>query len=69
MLALKVKWRLGEASSQEEFSISEIIIIIGAGHNSKAHAIAYMPLVLAGIILVFNKSLYLVLSLQVWQWP
>ncbi len=32
-----------------------LIIIIGAGHNSKAHAIAYMPLVLSGILLVFKK--------------
>ena len=32
-----------------------LIIIIGAGHNAKAHAIAYMPLLLAGIIMVFQK--------------
>ena len=32
-----------------------LIIILGVGHNSKAHAIAYMPMVLAGIILVFQK--------------
>jgi len=32
-----------------------LIIIFGAGHNAKAHAIAYMPLVIAGIILVFRK--------------
>jgi hypothetical protein len=32
-----------------------LIIIIGVGHNSKAHAIAYMPLVIAGFILVLGK--------------
>jgi hypothetical protein len=32
-----------------------LIIILGAGHNAKAHAIAYMPLVIAGMIYVFNK--------------
>lgn len=31
-----------------------LILIIGAGHNSKAHAIAYMPLVLGGLHLIFN---------------
>jgi hypothetical protein len=31
------------------------IIILGVGHNAKAHAIAYFPLVLSGIILVFKK--------------
>jgi Bacterial membrane protein YfhO len=32
-----------------------LIIILGVGHNAKAHAIGYMPMVLAGIILVFQK--------------
>jgi len=32
-----------------------LIIILGVGHNAKAHAIAYMPLVVAGFILVFKK--------------
>jgi hypothetical protein len=33
-----------------------LIIILGVGHNAKAHAIAYMPLVIAGFILVFQKK-------------
>ena len=32
-----------------------LIIILGVGHNAKAHAIAYMPLVVAGVLLVFQK--------------
>jgi len=32
-----------------------LIIILGVGHNAKAHAIAYMPLVVAGILLVFQR--------------
>ncbi|WP_121965731.1 YfhO family protein [Myroides sp. N17-2] len=32
-----------------------LIIILGVGHNAKAHAIAYMPMVLAGVLLVFRK--------------
>lgn len=32
-----------------------LIIILGVGHNAKAHAIAYMPMVLAGVLLVFQK--------------
>jgi len=33
-----------------------LIIILGVGHNAKAHAIAYMPLVIAGFILTFQKK-------------
>src|SRR5690554_7432234 len=33
-----------------------LIIIIGAGHNAKAHAIAYMPLVIAGVFMVFRRK-------------
>ncbi len=34
-----------------------LIIIIGVGHNAKAHAIAYMPLVLCGLINLVNGKL------------
>ena len=33
-----------------------LVIILGVGHNAKAHAIAYMPWVIAGVILVFKKK-------------
>ena len=33
-----------------------LIIILGVGHNAKAHAIAYMPLVIAGFIMVYQKK-------------
>ncbi|MEO8517491.1 MAG: YfhO family protein [Flavobacterium sp.] len=33
-----------------------LIIIFEAGHNSKAHAIAYMPLVIAGVLLVYRRK-------------
>ena len=32
-----------------------MIVILGVGHNAKAHAIAYMPLVIAGVLLVFKR--------------
>ena len=33
-----------------------LIVILGVGHNAKAHAIAYMPMVVAGVILVFRRK-------------
>jgi hypothetical protein len=33
-----------------------LIIILGVGHNAKAHAIAYMPLVVAGVLLVYRRK-------------
>ena len=33
-----------------------LIIILGVGHNAKAHAIGYMPMVIASFILVFQKK-------------
>ncbi|AWG25885.1 YfhO family protein [Flavobacterium kingsejongi] len=32
-----------------------LIVILGVGHNAKAHAIAYIPLVVAGVIMVFQR--------------
>ena len=36
-----------------------LIVILGVGHNAKAHAIAYMPMVVAGVLLVYQRR-YLV---------
>ncbi|WP_111307069.1 YfhO family protein [Confluentibacter sediminis] len=55
MLVLKVDYKLAILGSLAFGFSTYLIIILGVGHNSKAHAIAYMPLVLSGIILTFQK--------------
>ena len=35
-----------------------LIIILGVGHNAKAHAIAYMPLIIAGALLVYRQKYF-----------
>ncbi|MBT3385015.1 MAG: YfhO family protein [Prolixibacteraceae bacterium] len=35
---------------------SYFLIILSAGHNSKAYALGYLPLVIAGVLMVFNKK-------------
>ena len=34
------------------------ILIISVGHITQAYAIAYMPIVIAGFILLFNKNYF-----------
>ena len=55
LLVLKVDFKLAAIGAIAFGFSTYLIIILGVGHNSKAHAIAYMPLVLSGIILVFQK--------------
>jgi hypothetical protein len=55
MMALKVKWRLAILGALSFGFSTYLIIIFIPGHNSKAHAIGYMPLVLAGVLWVFQK--------------
>ena len=55
MMALKVNWRLAVFGSLAFGFSTYLIIIFGAGHNAKAHAIAYMPLILAGLLWIFQK--------------
>jgi len=55
LLVLRVDWRFALLGSLAFGFSTYFIIILGVGHNAKAHAIAYMPLVLAGIFLVFQK--------------
>ena len=56
MLALKVKWRLAILGALSFGFSTYLIIIFIPGHNAKAHAIGYMPLVLAGFLWVFQKK-------------
>ncbi|RSK38750.1 YfhO family protein [Mangrovimonas spongiae] len=55
LLSLKVDFRLSALGALAFGFSTYLIIILGVGHNAKAHAIAYMPLVLSGIILTFRK--------------
>jgi hypothetical protein len=55
MLVMKVPWKLAIVGALAFGFSTYLIIIIGVGHNSKAHAIGYFPLVLSGILLVFQK--------------
>lgn len=56
LLTLKVDYKLAALGALAFGFSTYLIIILGVGHNSKAHAIAYMPLVLSGIILTFRKK-------------
>ncbi len=55
LMALKVPWKLAVIGALSFGFSTYLIIIFGAGHNAKAHAIGYMPLVLAGFLWVFQK--------------
>ena len=56
LLVLKLDWRYAGLGALAFGFSSYLIIILGVGHNAKAHAIAYMPLVLSGILLVFRRK-------------
>lgn len=58
-LTLKVDYKLAIIGALAFGFSTYLIIILGVGHNAKAHAIAYMPFVLSGIFLTFRgKYLY-----------
>jgi hypothetical protein len=56
LLSLKLDFKLAALGALAFGFSTYLIIIIGVGHNSKAHAIAYMPLVIAGIIYTFRRK-------------
>ena len=53
-MVLKIDYRLAFLGALGFGFSTYLIIILGVGHNAKAHAIAYMPLVLSGIIRTFQ---------------
>ena len=56
LLVLKVDYKLAALGALAFGFSTYLVIILGVGHNSKAHAIAYMPLVLSGILLTFKRK-------------
>ena len=59
MLVLRIDWKLAILGSLAFGLSTYYIIIIGVGHLAKVRAIAYFPLVIAGILLVFERKKYL----------
>ncbi len=56
LTALKTEWKLAVLGALSFGFSTYLIIIFGAGHNAKAHAIAYIPMVMAGVLWVFQKK-------------
>ncbi len=56
LCCLKVDFRLAIVGALAFGFSTYLIIILGAGHNAKAHALAYLPVLLAGIMLVFRRK-------------
>ena len=56
MLCMKVDYRLAILGALAFGFSTYLIIILGVGHNAKAHALGYIPMVLGGIVLVFRKK-------------
>jgi hypothetical protein len=56
LLVLKVDYKLAFLGALAFGFSTYLIVILGVGHNAKAHAIAYMPLVLSGIMLTFRGN-------------
>ena len=56
LLVFKIDYKLAFLGALAFGFSTYLIIILGVGHNAKAHAIAYMPWVLGGIILCFRQK-------------
>lgn len=54
LLVLRVNWKLALIGSMAFGFSTYLIIILGVGHNAKAHAIGYFAFVLAGILLTLK---------------
>src|SRR5690606_35651242 len=66
LLVLRINYKLAFLGALAFGFSTYMIIILGVGHNAKAHAIAYMPWVLGGILLCFRQRFlwgFLLLSL------
>ena len=58
LCCLKVDYRLAVFGALAFGFSTYLIIILGVGHNAKAHALGYLPVLLGGIILTFRKKYF-----------
>ena len=56
LCCLKIDYKLAILGALAFGFSTYFIIILGVGHNAKAHALGYLPILLGGIVLVFRKQ-------------
>lgn len=56
LCCLQVDYKLAVVGALAFGFSTYMIIILGVGHNAKAHAIGYLPILLGGIVLTFRKK-------------
>lgn len=56
LLVLGARWQLALTGALAFGLSTYLIIILGVGHNAKAHAIGYFAFVVAGVLLVFKRK-------------
>ncbi len=56
LMSLKVKPGLGAIGAVSFAFSSFFMVSIEAGHNTKIHAVSYIPLIIAGIVYLWNKK-------------
>ena len=58
LCCMKVDYKLAVLGALAFGFSTYLVIILGVGHNAKAHAIAYLPMILGGILLTFRKQYF-----------
>ena len=55
-IIIKIPWRIALFGAFAYGLSTYLLIILQVGHNTKAQALAYMPLVIGGVYLIFNEK-------------
>jgi len=58
LVCMKLNYKLAFLGALAFGFSTYLIIILGVGHNAKAHAIAYFPVVISGVLLVYRQNLF-----------
>lgn len=59
LISLRIDFRLAIAGGIAYAFCSYFLVVIMAGHNSKAHALALFPMVIAGVLMAYRNRLWL----------